>query len=118
MILTIALTIGIGLAFSPLEPTMIEEPCLAEREGEYLVSLRDEHLKVDEPERLVHAIECLGNLKSIAAVRPLVSLMGYRRSFWWDGTGLVINRWTGFGPGCSGRQAFKALVKNLKEGQS
>ena len=87
MFLSLALTLGIGLA-SPQQP-VISEPCEAAREEEYLRALRNQDLKSTEPEWFVHSIECLGKLESIAAVNPLIELLGFRRSFWWDGTGIV-----------------------------
>ena len=88
MLLTLALTIGIGIASSP-QGSEITEPCDSAKEEEYLAALRDDELKANEPEWFVHAIECLGQLRSVAAVNPLIDLLSYRRTFWWDGTGAI-----------------------------
>lgn len=59
--------------------------CPARLEQEYLSSLRES----SDPEEIVQAIECLGILGSIPAVNPLIDLLEFRRSFYWDGTGAV-----------------------------
>ena len=86
--LTLALAIEVGLT-SQYPPKEITELCEVAKEEEYLAALSDDELRTDEPEWFIHAIECLGEVKSIAAVNPLISLLPYRRSFWWDGTGIV-----------------------------
>lgn len=66
-----------------------EESCRPELEDQYLTDLRDDELRLTDAETLLHSIECVGQLKSIAAVNPLVELLEFRRAFWWDGTGAV-----------------------------
>jgi hypothetical protein len=55
--------------------------------------LRDTRVRQDDPERLIKAIERLGDLKATAAIDDLIQLIGFRRTFSWErNDGFVVER--------------------------
>ena len=85
----------IGFATNVVALTLVSgrewtvQPCGSELEDRYLADLRDEDLQLNDPSALVRSIECLGTLRSIAAVNPLIELLDFPRNFWWDGIGAI-----------------------------
>lgn len=55
-----------------------------------LTILRDEQIREREPERVIKAIEHLGQMKSIAAIDDLVQLLTFKQSFPWKNRNLDI----------------------------
>lgn len=52
--------------------------------NQLLNTLHDEQIREQEPERLVHAIQRLGQMKAVEAVEDLAKLITFRRTFPWE----------------------------------
>ncbi len=79
MSLTGIIVIAMVLSF---ESQQFEEPCTPETEDQYLIELRADDLQLTDAEAFVHSIECVDQLKSIAALNPLIELLRFLRASW------------------------------------
>lgn len=90
--------------------------------------LRDSRLRQDDPERVIKAIERLGDLKAAAAVDDLIQLIAFRRTFSWERNGGSILELQPITPGNRypavsalfqiGKPALPALVKVIEGSES
>jgi hypothetical protein len=82
-VLTLLISVG-----QPLSRHKQQSAAEGQESMQSLTILRDEQLRVREPERVIKAIEQLGQMKSIAAIDDLVQLLTFKQSFPWENRNL------------------------------
>jgi hypothetical protein len=64
--------------------TASKQQPVVEEVRQLIKMLRDERLRMSEPERVVQAIERLGRMRSVEAIDDLKALLTFRRTFEWE----------------------------------